>query len=387
MSRERLDIGEMGKVHYNDTGSGVGARARFRDASGRLRYAQATGKSREAARRKLTATIRERVRDIGQDLTGATTVAELGAAWLAELEQSRLRPQTVHEYRALVDGAVVPALGGMQLRQVTVGKLQRFLSALAVDTPAKARNTKVVLAEMFGMAVRHDALAHNLVKETRLPHRARKPPRALSPADFQVLRGNVRAWQGAPAETGRPRTNDLLDVLDVLAGTGLRIGELCALRWEDVDLDGPRPTLTVRGTAVRVPGQGLVRQGLPKTDAGHRQVSLPRFVVGVLLRRRVGLVEHDQSGLVFPSSTCTLRSPHNLRRQLREARGEGFEWVTPHTLRRAVATLIDRHASLDDAAAQLGHAGIAVTGRHYVERAHVAPDLSDILERFAGTAK
>ncbi|WP_336649689.1 site-specific integrase [Kocuria rosea] len=290
------------------------------------------------------------------------------------------------EYLALLDGAIVPALGGYALREVTVGRAQRFLSGLAESTPAKARNARVVLAELFALAVRHDALPSNPVAGTRLPAVERTPPRALTVEELRRLRGNVRAWQEMPAVTGRPRTPDLLDVLDVLAGTGLRIGELCALRWEDVQLDQERPTLAVTGTVVQVKGQGLVRQAMPKTDAGRRAVVLPPFVVTVLLRRSVQVPEGDDSGLVFPSAAQTLRSPHNLRRQLREARGEEFAWVTPHTMRRTVATVLARATGAEDAAAQLGHAGTGVTVKHYVERAAVAPDLTAVLERFAGTA-
>lgn len=364
----------------------VRARGRFRDAAGRVKYAQATGTSQSAARRALEAVVRERTKDLGQDVNGSTTIEQLAGEWLRELEQSKLRPRTVAEYRALVEGAVIPALGGLELREVTVGRVQRFLAALAESTPAKARNTKVVLSEMFALAVRHDALQHNPVAGTRLPHVDRKPPKALSPDEYRALRANVAAWQAAPAETGRPRTPDLVDVLDVLAGTGLRIGELCALRWVDVDLEGERPTLTVSGTVTQVKGQGLIRQPMPKTDAGHRTVMLPRFVIAVLLRRSVAVPEGDESGLVFPSSALTLRSPHNLRRQLRDARGEGFEWVTPHTLRRSAATAIDRVMGTDAAAAQLGHASPSVTGMHYVERAAMAPDLTHVLEGFAGAS-
>jgi len=58
----------------------------------------------------------------------------------------------------------------------------------------------------------------------------------------------------------------------------------------------------------------------------------------------------------------------------------GFDWVTPHTYRRTVATLLDRERGTKDAAAQLGHSGTAVTERHYVQRTATAPDMSDVLE-------
>ncbi|MDR0417678.1 MAG: tyrosine-type recombinase/integrase [Propionibacteriaceae bacterium] len=87
-----------------------------------------------------------------------------------------------------------------------------------------------------------------------------------------------------------------------------------------------------------------------------------------LLRRYHGLDEP-----VFPSTAGTFRSPNNFRRQLREAlNGTGFEWVTPHSFRRTVATLLDQERSTDDAAAQLGHSDTAVTKAHYIAKAHRA---------------
>ncbi|MCM3331397.1 hypothetical protein [Kocuria palustris] len=87
---------------------------------------------------------------------------------------------------------------------------------------------------------------------------------------------------------------------------------------------------------------------------------------------------------MFPSSTGTLREVNNLERQWRDARKsehlKGFEWVTWHTFRKTVATLVDRATSTEDAAAVLGHSGTAVTSRHYVQRASVAPDVSAALE-------
>ena len=88
---------------------------------------------------------------------------------------------------------------------------------------------------------------------------------------------------------------------------------------------------------------------------------------------------------MFASATGGLLDPHNVRRSLRDARGEDFTWVSTHTMRKTVATLIDRKSSLADAAAQLGHSGTDVTANHYVQRAHVAPDLSAVLQQLAPT--
>ncbi|WP_113718975.1 tyrosine-type recombinase/integrase [Arthrobacter dokdonensis] len=84
--------------------------------------------------------------------------------------------------------------------------------------------------------------------------------------------------------------------------------------------------------------------------------------------------------MLFPSSTGTVRSPHNFRRHWRDARsGSGFEWVTPHAFRNSVATLIDREYSSKQAAAQLGHAGPGITEKDYIAKASETPDVTDAL--------
>ncbi|MDP9637383.1 integrase [Rhodococcus cercidiphylli] len=59
--------------------------------------------------------------------------------------------------------------------------------------------------------------------------------------------------------------------------------------------------------------------------------------------------------VIFPSTTGMLRDPHNVRRQWRDARGDEFARVTPHSFRKTVATLIDRESKEGDASVQLGH--------------------------------
>lgn len=84
---------------------------------------------------------------------------------------------------------------------------------------------------------------------------------------------------------------------------------------------------------------------------------------------------------MFPSRNGTWLSPHNVRRQWREARDDtGFGWVTPHTFRKTVATIIDAEDSTKTAAAQLGHASEDVTTTHYIQKPHLAPDSSNLLE-------
>ncbi|MQW75379.1 tyrosine-type recombinase/integrase [Nocardioides sp. dk4132] len=59
-----------------------------------------------------------------------------------------------------------------------------------------------------------------------------------------------------------------------------------------------------------------------------------------------------------------------------------YDWVTFHTFRRSVATLIDREVGIDAAQAQLGHEDSDITRDFYIHKFKVAPDLTVHLERF-----
>lgn len=91
----------------------------------------------------------------------------------------------------------------------------------------------------------------------------------------------------------------------------------------------------------------------------------------------------DPHAPVFPSRSNTWRSPHNVRRQWREVRGEEFAWVTPHTFRKTVATLVDEEHDSDTASKVLGHSSDRVTKEHYIESAELAPDVRDLLDKLA----
>jgi integrase len=164
------------------------------------------------------------------------------------------------------------------------------------------------------------------------------------------------------------------------------------LRWDDVDLNATPATLTVAGTVVIVMGdaekdtsdddgpRGAFRQDMPKSSAGFRELSLPRFATAMLLRRQVNATPNPEN-LIFPSGTGTVRSPHNLNRIRRDAFGPEFAWVTWRTFRKTVATLVDRERTPMAAAKQLGHSNEDVTLKHYIDRAAQAPDLTTVLEQ------
>ena len=154
------------------------------------------------------------------------------------------------------------------------------------------------------------------------------------------------------------------------AGTGLRIGEALAVRWDDLDVKAG--TVEVRGTVLRVKGKGLVLKPSPKSEAGQRILTLPSWCIVMLQRRAAGGFEPvSGTAPIFPAPLSgTLRDPSNTRRGLREAFAEmGLPGLTSHAFRKTVATMMDDAGlSARAAADQLGHSKTSMTQDRYMGR-------------------
>jgi integrase len=384
MGRPTLPIGTWGNIRTEKLGPNrFCARARFRDYDGKTRDIEATDSTGPAAVRALKIKLRDRTTPNDDEITRETRISGLAALWIDEITaEDRVTPQTINRYETSLRTSILPALGDLRIREASIGRLDRFLRDVAKDRPSAAKGAKLVLGQMFALAARHGAISTNPVRDTGRLRKSRRKVTALGTEHLESVRALIREWQQPVAGKSGPRhTGDLADIVDLMLATGARIGEILALRWEDLDLSADRPTLTICGTIVYVKGKGFFRQEWTKSDAGYRLIVLPRFAVGMLMTRALTATENANDA-IFASRRGTWMSPNNVRRQWRQARAETeLDWVTPHTFRKTVATLIDKEADTKSAAAQLGHASEEITNKYYIVKPAVAPDVSNILEQ------
>ncbi|MFI6078895.1 tyrosine-type recombinase/integrase [Actinoplanes sp. NPDC051343] len=384
MGRPPLPIGTWGKIRRDQLGPNQWrARAKFRDYDGETREVEAHGTTGAKAENKLREMLRDRATPNSSDITANTLINALFDLWFDEITgQEGLSAQTRDRYRSCYDQAIRKPLGKLRIRETTVGRLDKFFKTLAKAQRAQAHNAKVVLKQMLAMAVRHGAISTNPIRDiASLPSR-RRTVVALATDDLESVRAAILRWQEpVPGKSGPHHTSDLADIIDLLLATGARIGEILAIRWQDLDLDSRPTTLTISGTLVYVKGKGLFRQDWTKTDAGFRVVVLPQFATRMLARRLQGAVVNDLDA-VFTTRNGTWLSPNNVRRQWRQARADtGLEWVTPHSFRKTVATLLDREGKGGAATLQLGHSNEDVTKEYYIVKATVAPDVTEVLDK------
>lgn len=374
MPRQPLPLGTWGRITRSEVEPGRWrARAKYRDLDGVTRRFERFGPTGAKAESALTTYLRDRRQQSGGDtLTPDSKVSDLLDDWLKNADDGSRRPQTIGDYRSAVDGHIKTGVGSLRIREATVGTLDRFLRGIDGDGIRKRVRTVLMLA--FAYAARLDLVEVNPVRDTSTVRKRVDGIEVPTVDEAHKYRAAIAKWCGAN-RMGKPRGNGLLEVVDVVLGTGLRPGEVLALRTQDVDIEAG--TLTVAGTVV-----GNERQSTPKTRKGHRTVKLPTFVVEALQSRLDDPVV-ELTGLLFPSATGTVRSRANLDRQLRDARPDDLEHVTLRSLRRLAATTVDHALGVEAASRQLGHSGTAVTERHYVDRPDVGPEVADVLGKLA----
>lgn len=378
MPRPPLPIGAWGKISRAQVEPGKWvARARFRDVDGVTRKVEAWGRTGAAAERSLVIAMKERAERSNTDFTPESRLGALAEFWYrTKVENSKLSANTQVKYRDTVERHIVPGVGGLLLREVNVARMSNFIELKAKDPgPATAKVCKTVLSNILALAAQNNAIATNPMRDVAAVDASEKaaPVRALTANEIQKLRAAIAGDKVAL----RWQMDALVDLMLV---TGARIGEVLAIRWEDLDLN--EKTLTLCGTVVRDKDRGLLRQGHTKGKR-DRVVWLPDVVVTKMERLRTNGLPAGDLNLVFPNASGGLREVSTMEKAWRafRKRHPGWEWVTFHSFRKTVATTLERAVGVKDAASQLGHTSELVTKRHYVEQSTMAPDHTALLEQ------
>lgn len=401
MARQKLVVGTYGDINCTKRANGTWlARARYCDVDGVVREYRKSGETKNKARANLKAFFVEHTGTFGDGaIAPDDTVQELLDLWFAKMEKADGGPnsETLERYRyhmrwVLDSDKTEHPLGAYQLRHIRPVIIQAALDSAGVSADMRKR-IRSVLVRAFNMAIFHEALNGNpatAVPSVPVPKVKKKP---VAVKDLDAVRAAIREWANAERRNG-PKSVDLPDIVDMLIATGMRIGELLALRWSDIELTAPPerrddetwfPWLMVNG---QITSKGK-RVDYGKTHAAIRPIALPDWAVALLRRRKVAQPPNDLDA-VFVSRNGTWHFPGNVQsrlwhiRQLDEyADIAALRDVSPHSFRRTVATEIDEVYDAEAAKDQLGHTSKTVTERHYINRRLVVPDYRAATERLA----
>ena len=385
MGMPNLPIGSHGEIFTTELPSGRwNAEARFRGGNGKTRKVRRTGKTELAAKNRLREACRDEAGPVTPSgVSGGTRLRKLAEIWKSELADSDKSDGTRRVYLS-ISKQLDEALGNRTVSELSVADIEEHLKEVASVKPSAAKLQRTVLTQQLNIAVRHGALQANPVRAVSGMKRPRRQP-VFAPDVEEVkwVRNRVRIYfdeLDANRTFGPRKDRVLIDVIDVCAFTGARIGEVLALLWEDIDFENR--LLSIRGTI-----SGPRRQPYGKSGALDfgRSLTMSDALVNLLLERkvRVGVNAHDA---VFASRTgnfYTTGALHKKMARFREAVGFRDDF-TFHSMRKTIATLLALADSAHTAASQLGHSHENIAEKFYIMRPKLAPDSSAIIQAAYG---
>ena len=259
-------------------------------------YKSAFAKTQKSALKQLHQLL-DLYRDVDLTEECRMTLGEWMDKWLDEYMIFTIKENTIKGYRSQIDHQIKPFIGHKQLASLTTADIQKFYNKIKKEgrvhphpihghvlSDSMVRKIHMMLHEAMEVAVRERYIVRNPTDNTTIPKKTITEKQVL---DDSQLNRFLEAIQGEPYWH---------DFFYVEVMTGLRRGEICGIKWSDIDFN--EGTLCIKRSVSTKEGGG-VSIGETKTDAGVRTIIMPPSVATLLWKKRSDAINE----WVFPHYT------------------------------------------------------------------------------------
>lgn len=303
-----------------------------------------------------------------------------------EIAKSTISPATYEFYKLKIDSLIIPALGHLKLKDINPSHIQKFINQLAATpkekrsgvpvesgetlSPSTVRRYLTVLQSIFKQAVKLGLISDSPAKVERLTL-----PKAQAPK-IEIFTKQEAAKMLEALENEDLQFQTLVQLAIF---TGARRGELCALKFSDVDFEQRK--ITIERAAYKIKGQPLATK--PPKDYETRTVTINESCIELLKMLKVEKIESAQrlgtqwSGgdWVFTQWNGEMMNPMTPTKQFSKflARN-GLKHRKFHSLRHTSATLLlYAGVNIKQVQGRLGHGDIETTNKylHLIEEADI----------------
>lgn len=336
------------------------------DENGRQKRKFFYGKTRQEVAEKINQALSE----IKQGILitdNNITLEDWLITWLHQYKKNQISESTFDDYESLIRNHINPAVGKYKLKDLRPEHLQalynqKFKEGLSAK---RIKHIHVILHSALNQAIKSKLITYNVSEATTLPRNTNE--KKIKTLTIEEQKRFLQALEG-----------ERLKPAFVLAlTTGMRLGEILALKWEDVDLENKR--ITIRNSIRRIKNRDkqaeiktktvLVLKE-PKTENSGRIIPLPDVAYQELVsfkllqeeeKRQAGSSYID-SGFVFTTKVGTPIEPRNFLRTFQRITKKAALDINFHALRHTYATrLLEANTNPKIVQELLGHSDISTT--------------------------
>lgn len=320
-------------------------------SEGKIKYSSIYGKSYTAVREQLEKKRAETLN--GSDCSCKCTVGEIIDKWLFDV-RNRVKTSTLANYTMKIKKHILPYFAGIKYDKLTADNLNTFIERKRSENlSAKYVSDIVILLKSAARFAQKRYGYINRIDCVTLPKSDKKSEsRLLSDNDHAKLKATL---------LNAPTCSNVGILLSAV--TGIRIGELCALKWENIDLE--KSIITVRQTVQRVMNSGGGTRLIvtsPKSASSAREIPLPDFIIPYLK----AVQSEDDCFLLSGNNKIT--EPRTMQYRFKSIlKKANLPYVNFHSLRHMFATsCISLGFDVKTLSEILGHSSVQITLNRYV---------------------
>lgn len=323
-----------------------------RDDSGRKKHRSFYGKTKEEAEYKMVAACQSSIPD--EKAITEMTVKELALEWLCVMK-NRIKESTAANYRMKIERHIIPHFGGMVCTVVKALMISEFIQKKLKDglSARYVCDILTLLKSIYRYASREYHI-NNVIDGIIMPKRAKPEIKVMTKSEQCRLAAYINC-------------NKNVSTLGVALSlyTGMRIGELCALRWQDIDIE--KRILTVNHTIQRIQDfSGNKKTKLiitePKSQSSKRTIPVPDCLIPMLKELKSKADSYILTGSCKPIEPRTMQ--YRFKRILKNVSLPSYRF---HSLRHAFASgAVELGFDVKTLSEILGHSSVQITLDRYV---------------------